>query len=247
MFKATMSDSKLLRSSIDAISNLIDEAGISADNEGLKLRAMDPAHVALVDFQLGKEAFDNFEVTEPLVLGVDLERLNTILKRAGSGEMIGLDLDEDKNMLKIKIKNTSTRTFSLPLIDVSEEELKVPSLDFPSSVEILPNIIKEAIKDAEIVSDHVTLKTDENNLYISAKGDLGNVGVKILKDDVIEFLSSGEVSSMFSLEYLTDMMKASDLADTVKINLGNDVPVRLDFKAENVQLLFLLAPRIESE
>lgn len=247
MFKATMSDAKLLKSSIEAISNLIDEAGINVDNEGLKLRAMDPAHVALVDFQLSKEAFDNFEVTEPVVLGVDLERLNTILKRAGPGDVISLGLDEDKNMLKIKIKNTSTRTFGLPLIDVSDEELKVPSLDFPSSVEVHPNILKEAIKDAEIVSDHVTLKTDENNLYISAKGDLGNVSVKVLKDDAIEFLSSGEVSSMFSLEYLVDMMKASGLADTVKINLGNDIPVRVDFKAENINLAFLLAPRIESE
>ncbi len=247
MFKATMSDAKLLKSSIEAISNLIDEAGITVDNEGLKLRAMDPAHVALVDFQLSKEAFDNFEVTETVVLGVDLERLNTILKRAGPSDMVTLSLDEDKNMLRIKIKNTSTRTFSLPLIDVSDEELKVPSLDFPSSVEVHPNILKEAIKDAEIVSDHVTLKTDENNLYISAKGDLGNVSVKVLKDDAIEFLSSGEVSSMFSLEYLVDMMKASGLADTVTINLGNDIPVRVDFKAENVHLAFLLAPRIESE
>ena len=41
--------------------------------------------------------------------------------------------------------------------------------------------------------------------------------------------------------------KAGDLADTVKINLGNDIPVKLDFKAENVNLTFLLAPRIESE
>ncbi len=227
MFKATMSDAKLLKSSIEAISNLIDEAGINVDNEGLKLRAMDPAHVALVDFQLVKEAFDNFEVTESVVLGVDLERLNTIVKRAGSNDMITLSLDEDKNMLKIKIKNTSTRTFSLPLIDVSDEDLKVPSLDFPSSVEVHPNILKEAIKDAEIVSDHVTLKTDENNLYISAKGDLGNVSVKVLKDDAIAFMSGGEVSSMFSLEYLVDMMKASDLADTVKINLGDNIPVRL--------------------
>ncbi len=247
MFKATMSDSKLLKSSIDAISNLIDEAGISVDVDGMKLRAMDPAHVALVDFQLTKEAFDNFEVTEPAVLGVDLERLDTILKRAGPGDMISLDLDEDKNMLRIKIKNTSTRTFSLPLIDVSDEELKVPSLDFPSSVEIHPGVLKEAIKDAEIVSDHVTLKTDESNLYIIAKGDLGNVNVKIQKDDTIEFLGGEEVSSMFSLEYLVDMMKASHLADSVKINLGKDIPVRLDFKAENVHLAFLLAPRIESE
>ncbi|MFQ6137323.1 MAG: proliferating cell nuclear antigen (pcna) [Candidatus Hydrothermarchaeales archaeon] len=247
MFRATMSESKLLKSSVDAISNLIDEAGISVSEEGLKLRAMDPAHVALVDFQLDKEAFDYFEVTEPLVLGIDLERLNTILKRAGTGDMVDLGLDEEKNMLRIKFKNSSTRTFNLPLIDVSEEELKVPSLDFPSSVELLPSTLREGIKDADVVSDHVTLKTDENDLYISAKGDLGNVEVKMSKDDAIEFVSSGEVSSMFSIEYLQDMIRASDLANSVKIHLGNNIPVRMDFKAENARLSFLLAPRIESE
>jgi DNA polymerase III sliding clamp (beta) subunit (PCNA family) len=52
---------------------------------------------------------------------------------------------------------------------------------------------------------------------------------------------------MFSLEYLKDMIKASDIAPTVKISLGDNIPVRMDFLAEDIRLSFLLAPRIESE
>jgi proliferating cell nuclear antigen len=247
MFKASLRDPKLLKHSIDAISNMVDEVGINVTAEGMTLRAMDPAHVALVDFELKKDAFDDYEVDETLVLGIDLDRLNTILKRAGADDKITLEVDSENNALKIRLKNASTRTFNLPLIEVSEEELKVPDLEFPCIVEINSKIISEGIKDAEIVSDHVILKIDSENLYIKARGDLGNVEVKAGKDDVISFEVSQDTRSMFSLEYLKDMIKASDIAGTVKISLGDNIPVKMDFLSNDIKLSFLLAPRIESE
>lgn len=247
MFKASLSDAKLLKNSIDAIANMIDEAGLSASGEGLRLRAMDPAHVALVDFEMKKEAFDEFEVKGQVVLGLDLDRLNTILKRSSSDDKVFLELDEENNQLKIKFKGVSTRTFSLPLIDVSEEELKVPSLDFAAVVEVDPQLISEGIKDAEVVSDHVTLKLDSKDFYILAKGDLGSAEVKIEKDRAVAFEVKKESRSMFSIEYLKDIIRASDIATSVKVHLGSNLPVKMDFLAGAARLSFLLAPRIESE
>jgi len=247
MFKAVLADPKLLKSSIDAISNMIDEAGVSVDEKGIRLRAMDPAHVALVDFELEKEAFDKFEVKGSIVLGLDLDRFNTILKRAGTSDKISLALDEETNSLRIKFENTSTRTFNQPLIEVSEEELKVPNLDFPSIVELSPSIISEAIKDADIISDHVTLKVDSGFLYVLAKGDLGNVEVKVAKDEAVQFEAEKEAQSMFSIEYLKDMVKASDVANSVRILIGDNLPVKMEFLAPSARLSFLLAPRIESD
>lgn len=247
MFNAVLADPKLLKSSIDAISNMIDEAGVSVSDAGLRLRAMDPAHVALVDFELKKEAFDKFEVKGSLVLGLDLDRLNTILKRTGTSDKISLALDEEANSLRIKFENTSTRTFNLPLIEVSEEELKVPNLDFPCIIELSPRIISEAIKDAEIISDHVTLRADEEYLYVAAKGDLGNVEVTVAKEEAVQFETKQECRSMFSIEYLKDMVKASDIANSVRLSLGDNIPVKMDFLAPNARLSFLLAPRIESD
>ena len=68
MFKANLKDPKLLKHSIDAISNMVDEVGINVTAEGMTLKAMVPAHVALVDYELKKEAFDEYEAGEPLVL-----------------------------------------------------------------------------------------------------------------------------------------------------------------------------------
>lgn len=245
MFSANLADPKLLKNSIDAISNLIDEAGITVDSGGMKLRAMDPAHVALVDFELSKNAFDEFDVKEPVVLGLDLDRFNTILKRAGATDKISLALTDGS--LKVKFKNSSTRTFDLPLIDVSEEELRIPNLEFSAEVEMVPAMISEGIKDAEIVSDHVTLKTDKDFLYVLAKGDLGNVEVKVPKDEAISFEVKTESESMYSIEYLKDIIKAADIADSVRVSLGNNIPMKMDFISESARLSFLLAPRIESD
>ncbi len=247
MFKAELTDAKLLKSSIDAISNMIDEAGVTVNKEGIRLKAMDPAHVALVDFELKNDVFDEFNVDDPVVLGLDLDRLDTILKRAGTSDRIVLELDEEDNVLNIKFKNSSTRRFSLPLIEVVGEEINVPSFDFPARVEISPSLVSEGIKDAEIVSDHVIFKIDENDLYIIAKGDLGNVEVRIARDEAIALEVKNTCQSMYSIEYLKDMIKASDIANSIKIHLGENIPVKMDFLGPSARLSFLLAPRVESE
>ena len=54
MFKLKVSDAKLLRDMATAISILVDEATFKIDPEGMKLRAMDPSRVAMIDFEWPK-------------------------------------------------------------------------------------------------------------------------------------------------------------------------------------------------
>src|SRR5436309_6668587 len=65
LFKATMNDARLFRNLIGAISSLIEEADFNATPEGIKLRSMDPSHIAMVDFEWPKAAFDTYECTTP--------------------------------------------------------------------------------------------------------------------------------------------------------------------------------------
>jgi proliferating cell nuclear antigen len=243
--RLVISDTKALKSIVDSISSLIDEAKLVISPESISMRAMDPAHVVLVDLNMSKVAFEEYRMESNLELGIDFDRLNTILKRAGSSDKIELSLSEDSSALIITIRNSAMRRFDLPLIDVSEEELRIPQLDFLAEVEVDPKILSEGIKDAEIVSDHVILRCDSENLYISASGDLGNVEVKVSKERALNFEVSEPCKSIFSIEYLKDMLKAVDAASTIRLHLGTDIPMRLDFLAEGVKLDFLLAPRIE--
>ena len=244
--KVTFEESKLLKTSIDVVSNLIDEASIIVSKEGVALKAMDPAHVAFVDLHIRTDAFSEYLVEEKMTLGLDLNQFNTILKRAGSSDKITLSASEETT-LNIEIKNNfSTRRFELPLIDISEEETKLPNLDFPAEIELDPKVLVEGIKDAEIISDNIIFKADENNFYIKAEGDLGNVEVEVDKSEAIDHNVKDNCESQYQIEYLKDMAKASDISRSVKIHFGEDIPLKLEFVAPEVNLSFLVAPRVST-
>jgi len=75
MFKLKVSDAKLLRDMATAISILVDEATFKIDSEGLKLRAMDPSRVAMIDFEWPKSLFQEYDATEPSKVCLNISEL----------------------------------------------------------------------------------------------------------------------------------------------------------------------------
>ena len=43
------------------------------------------------------------------------------------------------------------------------------------------------------------------------------------------------------------MIKASKISDNVKLKLGNDYPLRMEFKGDKASLTMILAPRVSEE
>lgn len=243
--EVTLEKSKLLKTSIDVISNIIDEANITLTKEGLRLKAIDPAHVAFVNLHIKTDAFSKYDIEEKLTIGIDLDIFNTILKRASATDEMTLSI-KDETELNLKITNyNSTRNFGISLLDISKEDIKIPNLEYSAEIELSPNVLIEAIKDAEIVNDNIIFKADEENLYFKAEGDLGNVEVKVDKKNAIDYVLKNLCESKYSIEYLKDMIKASDIARTVKISFGIDVPLKLEFISPELNLMFLIAPQVE--
>ena len=90
MFKLKVSDAKLLRDMTTAISILVDEATFKIEPEGLKLRAMDPSRVAMIDFEWPKTIFEEYVSEEPSKMCINISELLKLLKRAGkNGDCCG--------------------------------------------------------------------------------------------------------------------------------------------------------------
>ena len=104
----------LLSKAIEIISELVMEVRLKVNEFGMSITATDPANVAMVGFKLPKSAFSQFE-TDTEVLGINLDNLKRILKRAGSGSSIIFEKKE--NLLNIQIQDRIKRNFSLSLID----------------------------------------------------------------------------------------------------------------------------------
>lgn len=251
MFKAEIEEVGLLKDSMKTISDLISEGLFQLTDDGIQLVAADPAMVGLVDFTLEKDVFENYEIDEEQKVGLNIENFYSILRRANSGDTITLEVDEDSSKFKITMENSSTRDFSLPILNLSEDDIpSVGDLDqFTFNAELDASVLEGAIKDAMVVSDAVTVSADGSSLQISAEGDQSGVDFTVQSGaEGVHEMDGSDAKSMFSLDYLSKMIGAKKLADTVTVKLGQDFPMRLEFaQPDQVQLNFVLAPRIEEE
>ncbi|MEN6329213.1 MAG: proliferating cell nuclear antigen (pcna) [Methanobacteriaceae archaeon] len=243
MFKAVLSDSNILKTSFDAISSIVDEVQMQADEEGLRLDALDRSHITFVHLELKKNVFDEYQCKEPLKINVDTEELMKVLKRAKAEDMVELTTDEGNFI--ITFEGEARRTFKIRLIDIEYEAPSPPQLDYPTEFEIPFSLLKDSIQDIGIVSDKIALQIDEDKFKASAEGDFGDAQIEYLHGEKIQ----ENAKSVFSLEKVKEMMKADKFSETAQIKLGNDMPLNLYLKmaSDEGELSFLLAPRIESE
>lgn len=245
MFNAKVK-AEVLKTMLDAVQTLVDEAKIHCTPEGISLKAVDPAHVAMVELTLGKSAFIAYEATE-LEMGVDLDKLKDILKLASSGSEIGLEYKEDTHRLVFKIGHLTRR---MALVDTSNmSDPKVPNLNLPSKVTIAASELQHGIKASESVSDHIALVAEGDKFELIADGDTDQVNLTLEGDSLISIDSPEKSRSLFSLDYFSNMSKVVKGNDAITLNLGTDYPVKLEFDIADGagHITYMLAPRIESE
>ena len=248
MFEVSFANAKMFKDCIDALVTLIDEGEFDVSPEGIRLRAMDPSQIAMVDFNLPKSAFEKYAVNKNMKIGLNLDDLSKITNRYRSGDRLIMRLDEEKNRMELIFKGKSTRRFNLPLLDLSTTAPKEPKIDFDSKIRVSGNVLKESLKDASLVSSHVILKINSDGFNIEAQGDKGEVLIESKKaDDVLmEHTTNRESRAMFPLEYLNDLLKATNPDSIVALDLKSDAPLRIEYPIGDATVIYYLAPRIEN-
>lgn len=244
MFQArTKADT--LKELVTIVSTLVDEAKFSISPDGVQLRAVDPAHVAMVDLKLDKGAFEEYKAEE-CEIGVDVAKLEQFLRLAKAGENIDIVNDEEKKRLNVAVGNTTKRMSVIDTTGMSEP--KVPNLNLPAKVSLKIEDISQGIKASESVSDHIALTVTKDYFEMVCEGDTDQVQMKLMKDQLLELECGEKVKSLFPLEYFSNMVRAVPSQSKITLNLGNDYPVKIEFQIAggNGSVVYLLAPRIES-
>ena len=236
----------VLKEVVDVVSTLVDEAKFNLGKDSITVKAVDPAHVAMVDLSLDRGAFEAYKADEGEI-GVDMDKMKEILRLAKAGETIALSHDEDKNRLVVTVGNTTRR---MALVDTAGmSDPKVPSLNLPAKLVVRTDELRQAIRASESISDHIALKAFPEGFEILSEGDTDNVSHMVPKDMLEELQCKDAVRSLFPLDYFSNMVKAISSASNVTLYLGSDYPVKMEFKIAGGKgdVRYLLAPRIESE
>ena len=246
MFKIILYDNSIMKSAFNSISNIVDDVQIQLDHDGLRLNALDKAHITFVHFELEASVFDEYELEYPVSINISTTEFMKVLSRCKNDDTLILEEDEG-NLITIFKNNVSTRTFRIRLIDMEYDQPKAPSLNYEFVASIPVKIFKENISDAELFSEKLRIRhsADDDYLYIHGDGDFGETSSRYLT----EAEKNGECDAVYNISNIKDFLKSEKFSDTIKINCSVNTPILLEFELGTGDglLSFLLAPRLEEE
>lgn len=247
--KLVFGDARVWRYVITAISKIIEEAAFRATEDGLRLRAMDPSHVVLVDFHLPREGLLEYEVEGEEDIGVNMEDLAKILRRATKGDSLRLETLEGSR-LAVVFEGRGIRKFIIPSLEIRAEDIPSLKLKFSARATMLSSIFRDVVKELEPIGDALELYAapGEEKLIARSSGDLAEAEIELSMESasLISIDVEDESRALYTIDYLSDIVSASQAAQETTVEFGTGIPCRIEYVLpSNGRLVFYVAPRVE--
>jgi len=245
--KITMEEAPALRDAIEAVVNLVEEGVFEINEDGLSLKAMDPSQISMVSFSMPKTMFSEYVVGDHKRIGVDIGKLAKVLARGNSGESVELEVDDGKLSITFKGKKRK-REFKLPLLDLGEGLEREPKIEYKNKAVIRAEALRDILKDAKLISTHISFVLEGKTLKVEIKGDGGEIREEFEKDgeELKEFTVEGEARATYPLSYMEDIIKGSKADTDITLCIESDRPLKVEYSIVGANAKYFLAPRIEN-
>ena len=238
--KIGLENIKNFKNILTNVEYFLEEVKFEVDSDGLRFRGLDKSHIAFIGLYVDKDYFDIFEIDEPQSCIVDTNELVRIVKRAKNNDTLILSFDEANLKLQF-VNNDTKRNFRIRQVDIEYTSPPMPNIEYPISFNMDYKLLMDSVKDAELYSDKVKLRTNGYHLFVETDSNEGDYRSELTSVEDI-----GNYMSIFSISWLNKIFKISGISDKITISMGKDMPLFLEFGDENgLKVDFLLAPRIE--
>ena len=231
-----------------AVKTLVEEATFEANSEGLTFRAMDPSHVALVDLTLPGPSWQAYQCDKPFKFSLRVEDLVKVISRADAKDSLEMK-ETEEDTISFTFQNGYKREFTIHLIESTAASAPLPKLEFETKATVTKAILDKILGDMSVVADQVTIQATKEKVTFGGKSDVGKAEVALAKNDadVLKLESNAESKATFSIEYLTSIIRALSVADTIDIQYSTKKPLKLTFSlnSQGAILQFFLAPRVQ--
>ncbi|CAG7934705.1 unnamed protein product [Penicillium nalgiovense] len=265
MLEARLEQASLLKRVVDAIKDLVQDCNFDCNDSGIALQAMDNSHVALVSMLLRAEGFSPYRCDRNIALGINLLSLTKVLRAAQNEDILTLKAEDSPDAVNLMFESAETDRLSeydIKLMDIDQEHLAIPETEYAATVEMPSSEFQRICRDLNALSEsgHVVLmsfvvviEASKEGVKFSCQGDIGNGSVTIRQhtnvdkpDQNVVINLSEPVALTFSLKYLVNFCKASNLSSSVVLHLSQEVPLLVEYGLGSGHLRFYLAPKVSS-
>lgn len=225
------------------------------ENEKLYIQSMDKSHICLANIEIKGKWFSNYDCVTNTKVSVDSNHFAILMNYALKHDIIELkfedEVDPDKlyiNFLNLKEKKGSfDHFFELNLIDVEEDSLGIPDVEYDVDFIIESKKFVEVLSELNTFGQDLNIICNDNVVELNASGEYAKIKVNIPIDDLNEYaIAEGEeLNISFSLSHLCKMCCSMKLGTTIDVSLSGEYPMSLKYNlGDDSTVIFYIAPKV---
>ncbi|MFC6954906.1 DNA polymerase sliding clamp [Halorubellus litoreus] len=242
-FEATV-EASLLQDVVTAVRAFVDEARVHLSEEGIGIKAVDPANVGMTEIRMPTMVFEQYETPGGLI-GLDLERFAEVLGMANKGQLVSLSLNEATRKLEIKVDGLEFE-LSCPDPETIRSDPEIPELEMDVDVTFAKAELSQAYKAANLIADHIEVagSPEDEAVVFAVEGDSDDMQYTV--DDELDTIDSlTDSSSLYSLDYVKDARKGMPRSCQIGMRFGQDHPIEFTYQlGDAIDVRTMIAPRI---
>jgi proliferating cell nuclear antigen len=256
LFEIKTVQSGAFRTLIEALKEILTEANLEFDSQGIKVMAVDETHTVLVYLRLHSDRFETYYCPAKHVLGVNMIYFFKLIKTMGNNDNLTLYLPaSNPNKLGIRMENSEKSTvtnYFLKLFDTDVEDIQIPSLNFTSIIHMPSLDLQKICRDMNALGEKldVEITSSGSDLIFKCMGDFAEQETIISENDNSNMKvhkSAGSVAEIvqgiFQLKHLVLFTKCTSLCPSIELYLKNDFPLILRYTVANLgEIKLVLAP-----
>jgi len=245
-----------VRTLIEALKEILTEANLEFDSQGIKVMAVDETHTVLVYLRLHADRFETYYCPAKHVLGVNMIYLFKLIKTMGNNDNLTLYLPaSNPNKLGIRMENSEKSTvtnYFLKLFDTDVEDIQIPSLNFTSIIHMPSTDLQKICRDMNALGEKldVEITSSASDLMFKCIGDFAEQETVISENSTSNMkvhkeagTTSEIVQGIFQLKHLVLFTKCTSLCPSIELYLKNDYPLILRYTVANLgEVKLVLAP-----
>lgn len=240
---------------VEALKEILTDANLIFDENGIKLIAMDSTHTVLIHMKLESDKFEYYHCKEKFIAGINMLNLFKLIKTMNNADTLTIYIDKnDTNKLGLKINNQEKNTFTiykLNLLDIANENINIPPAEFDTELTLPSSDFQKLIRDMVNIGDKVEIQSIGNSLKFECDGDFANQITTLGEtQNGLQYKSNLSpeltVQGIFSLKYLTLFTKCTNLCNNIQLYIKNDYPLIIQYSIASLGIIKLcLAPNTE--
>lgn len=227
------------------------------EKDRLYIQSMDKSHICLADIEIKDKWFSNFECSSNNQISIDSTHFAILLNYGVKHDKIELKYEDENSVDKLFVnflnekekekKGSFDHFFELNLIDVDEENLGIPDVEYDVDFTMCSKKIVEVFTELNTFGENLNIKCSESVFELNSHGDTTKLKVNIPVDDLDEYAiaEDDEINISFSLSHLCKMCLSMKLCSSINISISKEYPMLLKYDlGDDSKVSFYIAPKV---